>query len=205
MLKLENLEIKYKDNVIVDNFDLNVGSGELVAITGPSGSGKTTILYSIGMLHPHSNGTITLFDKENPKFDSKVGRQLLENKLAFVFQNFVLVDNMTVKENLELVVDKDAEFTILEALEFVGLANVMNKKIYELSGGEQQRVAIARALTKKFDLLLGDEITGSLDDDTRDIIFEILKKIQSLGKSIILVTHDIELANKCNMRVRIND
>ncbi|MGL4589967.1 MAG: ABC transporter ATP-binding protein [Mycoplasmatales bacterium] len=203
MIKLTNIEIAYKNNVVQSNFNLNVKAGEYIVLTGKSGSGKTSILYILGMLLYPTNGTVEICGIKNPKLNSKEGLKLLQDKIGFIFQNFVLVEAETVKQNLMYALDPNAEFTIEEALEYVGLSGYEEKFIHELSGGEQQRIAIARVLVKQFDIILGDEITGSLDSENRDIVLGLLDKLNKLGKTIILVTHDEYVANRIGRRIRI--
>lgn len=199
MISMNNVSIGY-DVELIKNFNITIDKPEIIAITGPSGSGKTSLLYTMGMLKEVKHGQLNLFGHTNPSMNSKEGRGILKNNISFIFQNFVLLNEKTVKENLEEFTN-DGIFTIEEALEFVGLKGYEKKKVYELSGGEQQRVCIARALIKKFDILLGDEITGNLDVENRDIVFDLVIKIKSLGKTVILVTHDKELAQKCDREI----
>lgn len=201
MLKMRDVGIGY-DQRLIENFNFSVDTPEIIAITGPSGTGKTSLLYTMGMLKEIDMGEMTLFGHVNPSINSDEGRDILKNKLSFIFQNFVLLTELTVRENIEEFAE-DGLFNIAEALEFVGLSGYEEKRIYELSGGEQQRVCIARALAKKFDILLGDEITGNLDDANRDQVFDLMLKIKKLGKVVILVTHDMELAKRCDREVRL--
>lgn len=203
ILELKNIDINYGKHKVLENFNLSIEKNKMIAITGPSGRGKTSLLYIIGMLQKPSKGNINILGYENPEINSKLGRKILKENLGFVFQNFVLVESETVAQNIEAMSDVDGEYTMKEALEFVNLPGYENKKIYELSGGEQQRIAIARVLTKKFDILLGDEITGSLDMQNRDMIFDLMCKIKKLGKTIVLVTHDLELAQKCDEEIKL--
>lgn len=204
ILELKNISVDYKENKIIDNFSMTIFKQEIVAITGPSGSGKSSLLYIMGLLNENYEGELSLFNEINPKFDSDIGRELLYTKIGFIFQNNLLLENKTVSENIDLVLDEKGLYTKLEALEFVGLKNYEEKKVYMLSGGEQQRVALARVLTKQFDVLLADEMTGNLDFQNRDIVFAILQKVKEIGKTIVLVTHDLELAKKCDREVKIN-
>lgn len=199
IVELKNVCFTYDKDIIVDNFSLEVNEGEFVAVTGRSGTGKTTLLNLMSMLSEASSGEVVICGKVNPKFNSDEGRELLRNKLSIIFQNNLLVENDTVKQNLEIQIN-DGEYTINEVLSIVNLSGYEDKKIYELSGGEQQRVAIARALLKKSEIILADEITGNLDTYNRDNILSILKK---LNKTIILVTHDMVLAQSCDRIIEI--
>ena len=181
-----------------------IEKGHLAALLGPSGSGKTTILRMIAGLDMPDSGDIVIDGrKANALPASKRG-------IGFVFQNFALIDNQTVLYNLLMAMKyrslkKNEKLVEIEkVLEFVGLGGYQNKKIYELSGGEQQRIAIARAILKPHDLILADEPTGSLDDVNKQIIFELFEKLNEQGKTIIIVTHDFELAKKCKRVLKIN-
>jgi len=132
---------------------------------------------------------------------------LHRHTFGFLFQNYALIENETVADNLEIAMGYqkkiDKKSKMKEALEFVKLRNVMDKKIYQLSGGEQQRVALARLYIKEAKYILADEPTGNLDLKNRDIVFELLKDLNNAGKAVVYVTHDMELANRANRRIDI--
>lgn len=203
MIKLSDISVTFDNQQIINNFNLEVQAGEFVCITGKTGCGKTTILNIISLLFSNYTGTVEMFGHQNPKFNSKVGTELLKNKLGLVFQNNVLLESKTVLENLNIAYHKDGFMSIDQALEFVGLPDIHDKLVYKLSGGEQQRVALARVLIKQFDVLIGDEITGSLDHNTRDQIMKILQQLQKAGKTIILVTHDPEVVSYGSREIKI--
>ena len=164
----------------------------------------------MGLIESVDSGKVKMFDEEYIKPNSIQANKLIRERIGFVFQNFALIDNQTVLYNLLMAMKyrtlKKSEklVEIEKVLEFVGLGGYQNKKIYELSGGEQQRVAIARAIIKPHDLILADEPTGSLDDVNKQIIFELFEKLNEQGKTIIIVTHDFELAKKCKRVLKIN-
>lgn len=203
MINVDNLVIKYGEKEIVNNFSLIVDDGEFIAITGPSGSGKSTILYTMAMLKGYSSGNLTINGFINPKLNKKDGRILLKDHIGFIFQDFLLLKEKTVKQNLELVKSADADFTIDEALVFVNMEEYQGYKVSELSGGQQQRIAIARLLVKKFNIVLADEITGNLDYENKMLILKLMKKLQKENKTIIWVTHDPEIANEADRIVTI--
>ncbi len=205
MIKLNNIEIAYGDNVILSNFNLSIEQGESVAIVGRTGCGKSSLLNLITMLTKPKSGTVEICGEIDPIFSSKQGQNLLLNKLGIVFQNNVLLENKTVLENLEVSFEEDGFMSMNEALKLVSLTGYEDRMVYSLSGGEQQRVALVRVLIKRFDVLIGDEITGSLDVNTRDEIIDILVKLKKYDKTIILVTHDLELANVCDRIINIDD
>ena len=170
--------------------------GSMIAIQGKSGSGKSTLLNIIGALEKPDDGTIQVLDYENVKPNSKKSEKMLRYKIAYLFQNYALIDNLTVEKNLKLAMhyrkDKSPSM-IRDALKLVGLEGFENKKIYTLSGGEQQRIALARTFLKPCDIILADEPTGNVDDENKEMIIGILSKLKETGKTIIVVTHDTSL------------
>lgn len=210
MIELVNINKNFCDKTILDNCSFNINPNDFVAIVGESGSGKTTLLNILGLIESVDSGKVKMFDEEYIKPNSIQANKLIRERIGFVFQNFALIDNQTVLYNLLMAMKyrslKKSEklVEIEKVLEFVGLGGYQNKKIYELSGGEQQRIAIARAILKPHDIILADEPTGSLDDVNKQIIFELFEKLNEQGKTIIIVTHDFELANKCKRVLKIN-
>lgn len=208
--ELEQVTKRYDDHVVLDRISMAVHEGEMVAITGKSGSGKTTILNIMGMLENPDEGTVRLFGEESPRSHSGKANRMLRTRLSYLFQNYALIDNATVNENLEIPLiyskktKKEKQELKKEALEKVGLDLSLKQKVHELSGGEQQRVAIARILLKPCDLILADEPTGSLDADNRDEILRILKDLNEENKTIIIVTHDPCVAETCNRTIRLS-
>lgn len=209
-VKIRNLSKFYGNKPIFKQFNLDLDEGDMVAITGPSGTGKSTLLNILGTLEPFDSGTICLFGEELPKVNSRKANEFLRNKISYLFQNFALVDDWTVKQNLEIVFNhqklnkEEKRRKIEEALKIVGLEGYENNKIYTLSGGEQQRVSIARILLKPGELILADEPTGSLDPQNKELVIKLLKQINSLGKTILIVTHDSEVAESCSKNIQIN-
>lgn len=207
--KLKDISKSYGANVVFDGFNLEIDAGEMVCIKGASGSGKSTLLNLIGMFDVPDSGTIELFGKVAPKMNSKEGRFLMREKIFYCFQNFALVDNESIKYNLNIPLmnrhlsKKEKELYIKMALKKIGLDKDLNEKIYCLSGGEQQRVAIARAFLKNYDLVLADEPTGSLDAKNRDIIMDILSDFHEMGKTIVIVSHDQAVIDRCNRVIEI--
>ncbi|MDT2767313.1 ABC transporter ATP-binding protein [Globicatella sulfidifaciens] len=210
MIELVNINKKFGEKTILDNCSFNINPNDFVAIVGESGSGKTTLLNILGLIESVDSGKVKIFDEEYIKPNSIQANKLIRERIGFVFQNFALIDNQSVLYNLLMAMKyrklKKSEklVEIEKVLEFVGLGGYQNKKIYELSGGEQQRIAIARAILKPHDLILADEPTGSLDDVNKQIIFELFEKLNEQGKTIIIVTHDFELAKKCKRVLKIN-
>lgn len=201
MIEIKNLCKKFDEQIVFENFNLEIKDGEFVVVTGASGSGKTTLLNIIGTLDNADSGEI-LINGKNLKRIRK--RSYYSRVVSFLFQNFALVENQTVRKNLEMIPKRNrSEVTIEEALEKVGLTDKLNKKVYKLSGGEQQRVALARIMVKKGDIILADEPTGSLDAGNKEIIMKLLSELNESGKTIIMVTHDEELVNEAERVVYI--
>lgn len=189
MIELKNVTKKYGDRVIIDDLSLTIKDGEFVVFSGPSGCGKTTLLHLIGTIEPASSGTILINGKDIRNRRNQ--EHVLKYDIGFLFQNFALVDKKTVRDNI-LLVPKICRsgITVEEALDFVGLANLIDTRVYKLSGGEQQRVALARLLFKKCSIILADEPTGSLDDGNAAMVMDLLIKLKETGRTIVMVTHN---------------
>lgn len=209
--ELTNIKKRFQNHTVLDDFSMQVKQGDFLAITGKSGSGKTTILNIIGLLEKQDKGNLQLFGYKNPSLQSKDGKEILRNKLSYLFQNYALVDNETVSQNLEISFlslkcsnEKKKELKV-SALEKVGLKADLKQKVFSLSGGEQQRLAIARLLIKPCELILADEPTGSLDASNRNEILTLLQNLNQEGKTIIIVTHDDYIAANCNSVLKLSD
>lgn len=208
--ELLDVSKRYQDHMVLEHINLKVYEGEMLAITGKSGSGKTTVLNIMGLLENPSGGTVKLFDKKSPRIGSVQANRLLRTRIAYLFQNYALIDDATVDYNLEIPLlysretRKEKQKLKMDALEKVGLDISLKQKTYGLSGGEQQRVAIARTLLKPCDLILADEPTGSLDVDNRNEIVKILKGLHDEGKTIIIVTHDQYVAEACGRIIKLS-
>ena len=204
MIKINNLN-KYfyrrKNNEIhvINDTSLTFPETGLVAILGESGSGKTTLMNVVGGLDSFESGTISYDDEVVTKYSSKVIDKIRNEKIGYIFQNYLLLTNRTVKYNLELALemyslDKETQDERINyVLTAVGMLKYKNKKVSELSGGQQQRVAIARALIKSPSLILADEPTGNLDEKNTIQIMNIIKKI-SQKTLVILVSHEKRMA-----------
>lgn len=202
MIELKNIYKSFGDRCIFDNFNLTVKDGEFVVFSGVSGCGKTTLLNIIGSLEPIDRGEISVDGIDITK--KKNQNEYLKNKVGFLFQNFALIDTKTVAENLNLLLKKSRSgISITKALEKVGLQGSENTPVYKLSGGEQQRVALARLMMKKCDIILADEPTGSLDKDNALLVFNILKQLNTSGKTVIVVTHDESLGSLYGRMIKL--
>ncbi|MBZ9693431.1 ABC transporter ATP-binding protein [Clostridium sp. M14] len=209
IIEIKNLCKNYGRKPILDNFSLSIEQGDFVAIMGESGKGKSTLLNIIGLLENYNSGTIIIDGEKNIKPNSLKSTKILRNKLSYLFQNFALIENESVNYNLQLALKyvdkpkKEKQHMIDSALTKVGLKGYEKYKIYELSGGEQQRIAIARLILKPSKIILADEPTGSLDADNRDAVISLLRDLNNDGKTILLVTHDKYVANRCNKIINL--
>lgn len=188
MIEIKHLSKSFDEKQLFADFNLTIDDEEFIVFWGESGCGKTTLLNMIGSLEKIDNGEILVNHKDI--FLKKNQREYLKNEVGFLFQNFALIEAKTVRENLEMVKKQTrSEYTVEQALEYVGLSDIIDKKVYKLSGGEQQRVALARLMIKKCSIILADEPTGSLDANNADKVMELLKSLNKMGKTVILVTH----------------
>ncbi len=195
----------------LDDTSLLIKQGEFVSIVGPSGSGKSTMMNIIGCLDIADSGEYLLDEQPIRDYTESQLAHIRNKKIGFVFQNFNLLSKMTARENVELplIYQKLAPSKRTEqvnwALDKVGLLSRANHKPSQLSGGQQQRVAIARALATKPSLLLADEPTGALDSKTSKEILELFQNLHDQGNTIVMITHDEEVAQRASRIVRIND
>lgn len=207
IVELNNVCKSYGTNSILKDFNFSLEKGEIVAIMGDSGKGKSTLLNIIGLLDGKDSGDLTIGGHKNPHIADKEATLLKRNVIGYLFQNFALVDNLSVSKNLDIALKfskiKDKDVAKTDVLKKVGLENKMNSKIYELSGGEQQRIAIARLMLKPCELVLADEPTGSLDSNNREIVIKLLCELHKSGKSILVVTHDKYVAEHCERIVKL--
>lgn len=193
---------------VLDDIDFNVQEGEILSIVGPSGSGKTTLLGLSAGLDRVTDGRVSIAGNDITKFNEDQRAKIRTEYVGFIFQNFQLIPTLTALENvmvpIELQGGKNAKQTALQMLDWVGLSARYKHYPVQLSGGEQQRVAIARAFANKPRLLFADEPTGNLDFETGEkvekLIFDLNKES---GTTLIIVTHDAELASKTNRTLHI--
>ena len=203
MIEFINICKSYGSKKVLSNISFKINAGDSIAFIGKSGKGKSTILNIIGFLDKANQGTYK-FDGQNvTRLSEKNKIFMYKNKIGFIFQNFALIDDETVFNNLKMcfvkkISKKEERERIDAALDLVGLISKKDNKIYELSGGEQQRIAIARLFLKNCDLILADEPTGSLDEENKEKILELFTLLRKRGKTIIIVTHDAEVAQWCD-------
>lgn len=195
----------------LDKIDLDISAGEMLAIIGPSGSGKSTLMNMLGCLDVPSDGQYFLDGREVSKLSEDALAEIRNQKIGFVFQSFNLLNSLTALENVELpliyrglAAGKRRQMA-QQALNLVGLSDRLHHKPTELSGGQQQRVAIARALAGNPPVILADEPTGNLDSRSGIEIMGMLKELNRQGKTIILITHDPEIAKQVQRVIKIQD
>ena len=193
------------------NINLKIDKGEFLAIMGPSGSGKSTLMKILGLLDKKFAGSYTFLEKEISSFSDDALSKFRNEKIGFVFQDFNLIKRLSIKENIEIPMlyrgfsIRDTKDKVIELLKKVNLESKINKYPTELSGGQQQRVSIARALINNPDIIIADEPTGALDSHTSKEIMGMFKELNNEGITIILITHDINVARQANRVMSIFD
>ena len=215
MIEIRNMSKIYKMGankvVALNNISLSIKRQEFTAIVGPSGSGKSTLMNMLGCLDTPTSGTYILDGQEVSKLNDNQLAEIRNRKIGFVFQGFNLLQKLTAIENVELpliyqgVSSSEKRRRAKKALEMVGLMDRLNHKPYELSGGQQQRVAIARALVTNPPLILADEPTGNLDTKSGTEVMDIFKELHTNGNTIVLITHDNNIAMQAERIIRIQD
>jgi len=192
----------------LDNVSFVIPRGEFVAITGPSGAGKTTLLNILGCMDTPTSGTLRIGGRDVGRLGEREQTLLRRTEIGFVFQHFGLIPTLTVAENVALpalFARKRRNGRIDELLERVGIASRRSHRPHELSGGEMQRVAIARSLVNDPKLILADEPTGNLDSVTGDSIIDLFQRLNGLGLTIIVVTHNETMARAAQRRLALRD
>lgn len=189
MIELKNVKKSFGDRVLFEELNLTISDGEFAVLIGASGCGKTTLLDMIAGIEPIDSGEVLIDGVNILKRRNRLA--YYQTKLGMCFQNFALIENMTVRKNLELVQKKSrSEMSLDDALRRVGMTDYLDKKVCTLSGGEQQRIALARLMVKKCSIVLADEPTGSLDADNAAKVMAILSDLNAMGKTVVMVTHD---------------
>lgn len=200
---------KHNQYTALKGITLSVKKGEFVAITGRSGSGKSTLLHIIGLLDGFSSGNYLFEGNETGNLKENKSSKLRAKKIGFVKQDFALIDSYSVIDNIMLpmyaIRAADKKKKAMLAIDRIGISHLAKKEVSQLSGGEKQRVAIARAIVNKPSLLLADEPTGSLDTKTAGEIMQLFHKLNDRGMTIIIVTHDMDVANECSRIVKIEN
>lgn len=201
MIELKELSKSFGDKIVYQNVALKFETGKSYALVGASGSGKTTLLNAIGRLEKPTNGEVLVASKNVWQMKEK---QYFKDYLGYIFQSYALIDDKSVAQNLKII-EKDKQNQII-ALEKVGLdESYLKLKIYELSGGQAQRVAIARMLLKNLKIILADEPTGALDDQTGEQVGKLLLPLVTADTTLIVATHDLALANQMDTIIYMKD
>lgn len=209
MIQLKNITKQYKNVTPLNKININIPDGQFVSIVGTSGSGKTTLMNILGTLDMPTTGEYFLDDIHINNANSKKLAKIRNQKIGFIFQNFNLIPKLTAIENVELPlifagIEKKKRKVICEvALEKVGLSHRLHHKPTQMSGGQQQRVAIARAISMSPPIILADEPTGNLDPNSSAEVLEILKNLNLDGRLIVLITHDMKVANNASRIISI--
>ncbi|MDX6765958.1 MAG: ABC transporter ATP-binding protein [Candidatus Methylacidiphilales bacterium] len=204
--RLGNQEVR-----ALDGINLQIHSGDYAAIIGPSGSGKSTLMHLLGCLDTPTEGTVVIDGLDASRAGATRLARIRNEKIGFVFQTFNLLPKLNVEENVALplvyagVGATERRRKVRAALEAVGLADRIGHRPNELSGGQNQRVAIARALVNDPKLLLADEPTGALDSQTGEQVMQLFRELNARGNTVLLVTHDPDIARETNRRIHIRD
>ncbi|MGE5676832.1 MAG: ABC transporter ATP-binding protein [Pseudomonadota bacterium] len=215
ILTMENIVKAYQmgeeEQIILKGVNLKVYNGEFLSILGPSGSGKSTMMNIIGCLDIPTSGEYILSDRRVAELDETELAHIRNKEIGFIFQSFQLLPRLTAIENVELpmiyagVAPAERTWIAEKMLDRVGLTNKKKNYPRQLSGGQQQRVAIARALATNPTILLADEPTGALDQSTGQQVMSLFRELHEEGRTIIMITHDIDIANNASRTVRILD
>jgi len=213
LIEVENLKKDYVNDEVVTrvlrNVNFKINGGEFVAIMGPSGSGKSTLMHILSFLDRPTSGLYKFEGKDIKNFDDNYLPSLRNQKVGFVFQSFNLLSRTTVLDNVKLPLiysnKKNYDGLAEGAIESVGLSHRLHYFTNQISGGEKQRVAIARALVNNPEVIFADEPTGNLDSKSGNTVMHILQKLNEQGRTIILVTHEIDTANHAKRIIRLKD
>ena len=215
MLKMSNISKVYQTELVethaLRELDLHVEEGEFVAVTGPSGSGKTTFLNIAGLLESTSSGTYLLDGEDVSQLNDRQRSRIRNEKVGFIFQSFNLIPDLNLADNVDVPLryrgwsGVERRRAVGDMLDLVGLGSRQNYLPSQLSGGQQQRVAIARALAGKPRFLLADEPTGNLDSEMAGVVMKLLESINQEGTTIVMVTHDPDLAHRAQRNIHILD
>lgn len=216
MIEIKNITKIYnpgKSNefTALKDISLTIGDGEMTAIIGKSGAGKSTLLHIMACIDNYQNGEYRIDGTLVKQLSERDSARIRNEKIGMVMQDFALVEDFSALENVLLPLDfaknkkSDRRETAMKALSSVGMAEYAKKPVNKLSGGQKQRVAIARAIVNEPSMILADEPTGALDSKTSAEIMEVFKSLNMQGKTVVIVTHDLEVARQCGRIIEISD
>ena len=216
MIKLENVTKTYNKGqktefTALKDIDLTIEDGEFIAITGTSGAGKSTLLYVLSGIDSYEAGSVKMDGVELCELGDVKASKVRNEKIGFVMQDFALIEDFSVLENVMLPLQftklkgKKKKEMALEAIKKVDIEELTNKQVNQLSGGQKQRTAIARAIVNSPGYLFADEPTGALDSKTSREIMDLFERLNKEGQTVLIVTHDPEVAVRCKRNIRIED
>lgn len=216
MIKLENVKKVYNEKGVnefeaLHNISMLIEDNEMVAVVGKSGAGKSTILHILACIDSYEGGNYYIDDILINDLSEKELAHIRNEKIGLVMQDYALVEDFTALENVMLPLDfakskkRNRKQLAKGALEEVDMSDLINKEVSQMSGGQKQRVAIARAIVNNPSIILADEPTGALDTQNAEVIMNLFEKLNKQGKTIIIVTHDMDLAKYCNRIIEIVD
>ncbi len=216
LIALTNIIKKYTigmvETTVLKGISLEINQGDMMAIVGSSGSGKSTLMNIIGLLDKANGGQYLFKDRDVTRLDDDELAYLRNRSIGFVFQQFNLLPRLNAFQNVALpltyrshVSQAEVEYRVLQALENVGMQSYLHHLPTQLSGGQQQRIAIARALIGEPSIILADEPTGALDSKTSQDIMNVFQRLHQEGRTLILVTHDEQVAAACAKRITLGD
>jgi putative ABC transport system ATP-binding protein len=215
IIEIENLTKIYRteevETTALDNINLKLENGQFISIMGPSGCGKSTLLHVLGLIDDLSDGTYRFMGEDVSRYSERKRSVIRKRNIGFVFQNFNLIDELTVYENIELPLiynktpSQERKSRVEAVLEKMDIAARRNHFPRQLSGGQQQRVAVARAIINQPNLILADEPTGNLDSEHGSEVMKMLVKLNQEGTTILMVTHSMENASYCGRVIQLHD
>lgn len=210
IIEIENLNKTFAGTTVLHNMNMQINEGEMVAIVGESGCGKTTLLNILGLISLPTSGHYMIKGKTIKHINTKDAMMLRRYAIGYLFQNYGLVEDETVEWNLKLAyaykktskkIQKEEMERLLDEFQLTGK---LKNKVYQLSGGEQQRLALIKLIIKDCDIILADEPTGSLDASNRDLVMHKLLQMNQQHKTIVIVTHDMNVANSCHRIIELS-
>lgn len=209
VIEVSKLKKNFGERVLFNDLSFKVEEGSFVGFVGKSGSGKSTLLNILGLLDKHTSGDYILLGNKNISIKSRLAQQMLRNEIGYMFQNYALLENETVESNLKIGMRygkyDDRQSAIAKALDEIQLSDFKNRKVHTLSGGEQQRIALGRLLLKPCSIVLADEPTGNLDTTNKYIVMDLLGTFRDKGKTVLVVTHDLDLLPRFDKVFNLDD